>query len=61
MSIKNRLKAIVHEENPAKPLSDNAIAELFKREDVQLARRTVAKYREQLGILPSKLRKSQRL
>ncbi len=61
MSIKNRLKAIVQEENQAKPLSDNAIAELFKKEGIKLARRTVAKYREQLGILPSKLRKNQRL
>ena len=60
MSIKNRLKAIVQEEDTAKPLSDNAIAELFKKEGIKLARRTVAKYREQLGILPSKLRKSQR-
>ena len=58
MSIKNKLKAIVQAENSAKPLSDNAIAEIFKKDDIKLARRTVAKYREQLGILPSKLRKS---
>jgi len=58
MSIKNKLKAIVQAEDSAKPLSDNAIAELFKKDDIKLARRTVAKYREQLGILPSKLRKS---
>ena len=58
MSIKNKLKAIVQEEDSAKPLSDNAIAEIFKKDDIKLARRTVAKYREQLGILPSKLRKS---
>ena len=58
MSIKNKLKAIVQEEDSSKPLSDNAIAEIFKKDDIKLARRTVAKYREQLGILPSKLRKS---
>ena len=58
MSIKNKLKAIVQAEDSAKPLSDNAIAEIFKKDDIKLARRTVAKYREQLGILPSKLRKS---
>ena len=58
MSIKNKLKAIIQAEDSAKPLSDNAIAEIFKRDDIKLARRTVAKYREQLGILPSKLRKS---
>ena len=56
-SIKVRLRAIVQAENGEKPLSDMAIAEIFKGEGVQLARRTVAKYREQLGILPSKLRK----
>lgn len=58
MSIKNKLKAIVQAENSAKPLSDNAIAEIFAKDGIKLARRTVAKYREQLGILPSKLRKS---
>jgi RNA polymerase sigma-54 factor len=58
MSIKNKLKAIVQAENSAKPLSDHAIAEIFAKDGIKLARRTVAKYREQLGILPSKLRKS---
>ena len=47
----------VAEENPGKPLSDNDIADIFKKDDIRLARRTVAKYREQLGILPSKLRR----
>ncbi len=56
-SIKVRLRAIVQAENGEKPLSDMAIAEIFKGEGVKLARRTVAKYREQLSILPSKLRK----
>ncbi len=56
-SIRARLRTIVQGEDPEKPLSDMAIADLFKEEGVQLARRTVAKYREQLGILPSKLRK----
>ncbi|HET97771.1 MAG TPA: hypothetical protein ENN98_03600, partial [Desulfurivibrio alkaliphilus] len=36
---------------------DSAIADIFNRDDIRLARRTVAKYREQLGILPSKLRR----
>jgi len=61
MSIKNRLKAIIQEEDHAKPLSDNAIADIFKKDDIKLARRTVAKYREQMGILPSKLRKKPNL
>lgn len=56
-SIKQKLKGIVAREDPKKPLSDSAIAAIFNREDIQLARRTVAKYREQLGILPSKLRR----
>ncbi|MDA8164568.1 MAG: RNA polymerase factor sigma-54 [Desulfobacteraceae bacterium] len=60
-SIKNRLRQIVQAENPEKPLSDKAIAEIFEKEDIQLARRTVAKYREQLGILPSKYRKKPKL
>ncbi|MBU0485111.1 MAG: RNA polymerase factor sigma-54 [Proteobacteria bacterium] len=56
-TIKNRLKQIVQAEDPRKPLSDNAIADIFKKENIKLARRTVAKYREQLNILPSKFRK----
>ena len=60
-SIKQRIKSIVQGEHPEKPLSDSAIADIFARENIQLARRTVAKYREQLGILPSKLRKRPKL
>lgn len=56
-SIKQRIRSIIQSENPDKPMSDNAIAGIFAHENIQLARRTVAKYREQLGILPSKLRK----
>ncbi len=56
-TIKNRIKAMVADEDPGKPLSDQAIADMFKAEEVRLARRTVAKYREQMGILPSKLRR----
>lgn len=59
-SIKQRIKSIVQNENPEKPLSDSTIAEIFAKENIQLARRTVAKYREQMGILPSKLRKRTR-
>ena len=60
-SIKQRIRSIIQKENNEKPLSDNAIAEIFKKEDIKLARRTVAKYREQLGILPSKMRKKPKL
>ncbi|MBU0731118.1 MAG: RNA polymerase factor sigma-54 [Proteobacteria bacterium] len=60
-SVKNRIRSIIQEENSDKPLSDNAIAEIFQKEDIRLARRTVAKYREQIGILPSKYRKKSKL
>ena len=42
---------------PDKPLSDSRIAEILSREGVLVARRTVAKYREALGIPPSSERK----
>ncbi|OGR00581.1 MAG: RNA polymerase sigma-54 factor [Deltaproteobacteria bacterium RIFOXYD12_FULL_55_16] len=57
-SIKERIRSIIAGENHQDPLSDNAIADIFAREDIKLARRTVAKYREQLGIIPSKFRKN---
>lgn len=60
-SIKDRIRSIIAEENQEKPLSDNTISNIFKKEDIKLARRTVAKYREQLGILPSKYRKKPKL
>ncbi|MGH7856107.1 MAG: hypothetical protein ACREQY_02170, partial [Candidatus Binatia bacterium] len=40
-----------------KPLSDQYIASMLERENVDIARRTVAKYREMMGILPSSKRK----
>lgn len=56
-SIKNRIGQLVRSEEPAKPLSDSAIAELLEKEGIRLARRTVAKYREQMKILPVKHRR----
>lgn len=56
-SIKVKMRQIFQDENPNKPLSDMAISELFAKENIKIARRTVAKYREQLGILPAKYRK----
>lgn len=52
-TVKSRLKDLVHEEDPEHPLSDQAIAELLTEAGVTVARRTVAKYREELGIEPS--------
>jgi len=52
-SIKQRLRELVHAEDPVKPLSDQKLAELLSDEGVTVARRTVAKYREELHIEPS--------
>ena len=57
VAIKSRIKALVAEEDPKKPLSDQAIANALKGEGIRVARRTVAKYREAIGILPSSKRK----
>ncbi|MDR3686348.1 MAG: RNA polymerase factor sigma-54 [Coriobacteriia bacterium] len=52
-TIKQRLRELVREEDPAKPVSDQRLAELLCEEGVTVARRTVAKYREELNIEPS--------
>jgi RNA polymerase sigma-54 factor len=54
--IKNRIRELVESENAMKPLSDQKIADILSREELKVARRTVAKYREQLRILPARLR-----
>jgi RNA polymerase sigma-54 factor len=56
-AVKERIAHIVSEEDPGKPLSDQTIADLLKKENIDIARRTVAKYREMLGILPSSRRR----
>lgn len=56
-SVKNEIEKIVKDEDTRRPLSDQAIAKLLNERGVQIARRTVAKYRELLGILPSNRRK----
>ncbi len=55
--VKNELKKIVEEESKVKPLSDDKIVKLLNDQGYQLARRTVAKYREQLGIPVARMRK----
>jgi len=52
-----RVKALIEAEAPGKPISDQAIADQLQREGIEIARRTVAKYREQLGLPPSSLRR----
>jgi len=58
VSIKNRIRKMIEEEDAARPLSDSRIAEVLGAEGLPLARRTVAKYREALRLPPSNLRKT---
>jgi RNA polymerase sigma-54 factor len=56
-SVQAKIKRIVDSENPQKPFSDSKMAELLKTDNIDIARRTVAKYREMMGILSSSKRK----
>jgi RNA polymerase sigma-54 factor len=56
-AIRALIKKLVAEENPSKPLSDSKIAEILEEQGINVARRTVAKYREALAIPPSNERK----
>lgn len=56
-AIRALIKKLVAAENPAKPLSDSKIAALLAEQGIQVARRTIAKYRESLAIAPSSQRK----
>ncbi len=58
LSVKEMLKKIIREENKSKPFSDQEIARILERSNIDIARRTVAKYREMLRILPSNQRKN---
>src|SRR5699024_8191847 len=56
-AIRAFIKKLVGAENPVKPLSDSKIAQLLAEQGIQVARRTIAKYRESLAIPPSNQRK----
>lgn len=56
-SVKDLIDEMVRHEDPAKPLSDEQIVQNLKNREIVIARRTVAKYRSELNILPSHLRK----
>lgn len=56
-SVKHRIKQIIDSEPPKRPFSDQAIVEMLKKENIEIARRTVAKYREAMGILSSSKRR----
>ena len=55
--IKAQIEKLVADEDPAHPLTDQAIVNILKDEGIQIARRTVAKYRDQLGVLSARMRK----
>ncbi len=56
-SVKNKIRDLISKEDTKRPLSDQKIVELLREQNIDIARRTVAKYREQLGILSSSKRK----
>ncbi len=58
VTIKDRIRKMIEDEDPSRPLSDSRIADVLGAEGLPLARRTVAKYREELRIAPSNLRKT---
>ena len=57
LTVKERIRKIVAAENNRRPFSDAAIVKILKGEGLQIARRTVAKYREELRIPSSSVRK----
>ncbi len=56
-SVKEQIKKIITEENQQKPYNDSQLVAILKESGISIARRTVAKYREMIGILPSSKRK----
>ena len=56
-AVKSKIKLLIDEEDPRRPMSDQKIVEKLRAANIDIARRTVAKYREQLGILSSSKRK----
>jgi RNA polymerase sigma-54 factor len=55
--IRAQIAKLVGDENPKQPLTDQEIVHVLQRAGINIARRTVAKYREQLGVLPARMRK----
>jgi RNA polymerase sigma-54 factor len=56
-TVKEKIRGIIAAENPQKPYSDQHIAVMLSSNSIEIARRTVAKYREAMGILPSSKRR----
>ncbi len=57
LGVKDQIRKMIEVENPAHPLSDQEIADQLESEGVAIARRTVAKYRDELQLLPARLRR----
>jgi RNA polymerase sigma-54 factor len=57
-SVKDAISDLIARESTLKPLSDQEIVKILSERGIPLARRTVAKYRAELGLLPSNLRRS---
>ena len=57
-AVRALIKQLVSAEDVAKPLSDNQLSDMLAEQGIQVARRTVAKYREALKIAPANLRKA---
>ncbi len=56
-SVQEKIRRLIESEDPRKPYSDSKMAELLIAQNIDIARRTVAKYREMMGVLPSNKRK----
>lgn len=59
-SVKESIALIIESEDPSKPYSDQELVRILGEKDIKIARRTVAKYREEMGILPTNLRRRYR-
>ncbi len=57
LTVKRKIEQLIQEENQRKPISDRGLAAALKREGINIARRTVAKYRDELGVPSSTHRK----
>ncbi len=56
-SVKEQIRQMIQAEDPTRPYSDKQIVEILAKDHIRIARRTVAKYRDLMGILPSSRRK----
>lgn len=59
-NVKRRIEAIIADEDPASPYADQKITEILNEQGIKIARRTVAKYREELGLPTARMRKRKR-